>query len=149
MGISWWSSGYYSVLSLPRAWIRSLIGKLRSHKPQTTAKINRLKNVKKDLFCLQFSNRQYSIVNYNRLVVHNIILLEVCTVDHLHSLLELRLILNPSSLTHQQEGRCWHQRSASLLPRQSQDLIQQTRPTVWERLLLATKGHVCNSCASA
>ena len=35
VGIPWWSSGYDSTLSPPRAWVQSLVGKLRSHKPQS------------------------------------------------------------------------------------------------------------------
>ena len=34
-GIPWWSSGSDSALSLLRAWFWSLVGKLKSHKPQT------------------------------------------------------------------------------------------------------------------
>ena len=38
VGIPWWSSGYDSTLSPPRAQVQSLVGKLRSHKPQSAAK---------------------------------------------------------------------------------------------------------------
>ena len=36
--IPWWSSGQASVLSLPRAWVQSLVGELRSRKPRGVAK---------------------------------------------------------------------------------------------------------------
>ena len=37
-GIPWQSSGWESALSLPRAWVQSLVGELKSHKPRSTAK---------------------------------------------------------------------------------------------------------------
>ena len=37
-GIPWWSSGWDSVLSLPRAWVLSQVGKLRSCKLYMCAK---------------------------------------------------------------------------------------------------------------
>ena len=35
-GIPWWSGGKYVMLSLSKAWVRFLIGELRSHKPHST-----------------------------------------------------------------------------------------------------------------
>lgn len=40
-----WSSGKDPVLSLPRVWVGSLVGELRSHKPQGAAKKTKQKNV--------------------------------------------------------------------------------------------------------
>ena len=37
-GIPWWSGGKYVMLSLSKAWVRFLIGELRSHKPHSTPK---------------------------------------------------------------------------------------------------------------
>ena len=38
VGIPWRSSGWDSAFSLPRAWVQSLVGELRSHKPRGAAK---------------------------------------------------------------------------------------------------------------
>ena len=46
-GLSWWSSGYDTVLPVQGERVRSLVGELRSHMPQDTAKINKLINLKK------------------------------------------------------------------------------------------------------
>lgn len=40
-GITWWSSGYDSVLWTSRAWVQSLLGELRSHKPAAKKKKTR------------------------------------------------------------------------------------------------------------
>ena len=50
LGIPWWSSGYNSVLSLPRAWVQSLVRELKSHKPRGAAK-KRKKKKKKGNTC--------------------------------------------------------------------------------------------------
>ena len=38
LGFPWWSGGWDSALSLLRAWVRSLVGDLRSHKSPDAAK---------------------------------------------------------------------------------------------------------------
>ena len=53
-GIPWWSSGWDSVLSLPRARVQSLVRELRSHKAHRVAKKKKklpgyeMKKVKKE-----------------------------------------------------------------------------------------------------
>ena len=56
MGVPWWSSGWDSVLRLPRARVQSLVGELGSHKPHSVAKkkikinkINKRVNFKKKI----------------------------------------------------------------------------------------------------
>lgn len=44
-GISWWSSGQESVLSLTRAWLQSLVGELRSHKASHTARKEKIHKI--------------------------------------------------------------------------------------------------------
>ena len=39
-GITLWSSGYDSALSLSRAWVQSLVGELRPHEPAAKKKKN-------------------------------------------------------------------------------------------------------------
>ena len=46
-GIPWWSSGWDSVLSLPRAQVQSLVRELRSCKSHSTAKKQNKTNNKK------------------------------------------------------------------------------------------------------
>ena len=49
-GIPWQTSGWDSVLSLPRAMIQSLAGELRSHKPpMVLPKKKKINNKKKSL----------------------------------------------------------------------------------------------------
>ena len=46
-GIPWWPSGWDSELSLPRTWVQSLVGELRSHHPNGTVLKNQNKQAKK------------------------------------------------------------------------------------------------------
>ena len=43
--IPWWSSAKYAMLSLSRAWVRFLIGELRSHKPHSITKKKKNKQI--------------------------------------------------------------------------------------------------------
>ena len=54
MGIPWWSSGLDSALSLQGPGVQSLVGELRSHKPQGVAKIK--------YFFKNFKSKQDNIV---------------------------------------------------------------------------------------
>ena len=52
LGIPWWSSGYNYTLSLWRAWVQSLVGELKSHKPCDTSK-KKGKNKTKESYWLR------------------------------------------------------------------------------------------------
>ena len=43
-GLPWWSSGYDSTLPMQGAWVRSLVGELRSHIPCVVWPKKKIKN---------------------------------------------------------------------------------------------------------